>query len=164
MTEQRIRSPYAIYRRLEGLPLGRWLFTRLICLRAPYFSSIRPVFRDLGPGSATVFIRKRRRVQNHIGTIHALAMGNLCELGAGLVMESTLPPELRWIPKGMSISYLAKAETDITAVATLQERPWGTAADVPVEVSVRDAGGTEVVHATITMYVSAGKPTPTDDA
>jgi acyl-coenzyme A thioesterase PaaI-like protein len=79
-------------------------------------------------------------------------------------MESTLPPELRWIPKGMSISYLAKAETDITAVATLQERPWGTAADVPVEVSVRDAGGTEVVHATITMYVSAGKPTPTDDA
>lgn len=161
MSEERIRSPYRMYRRLESLPMGRWLFTRLICFRAPYFSSIRPLFRDLRPGSATVFMRKRRRVQNHIGTIHALAMGNLCELGAGLVMESTLPSGLRWIPKGMSISYVAKAETDITAVATLQEQTWDAARDAPVEVSVRDSHGTEVVRATITMYVSPGKPART---
>ena len=47
MSEERIRSPYRMYRRLESLPMGRWLFTRLICFRAPYFSSIRPLFRDL---------------------------------------------------------------------------------------------------------------------
>jgi hypothetical protein len=61
----------------------------------------------------------------------------------------------------MSISYVAKAETDITAVATLQERTWDAARDAPVEVSVRDSHGTEVVRATITMYVSPGKPTRT---
>lgn len=154
MSRERLRGPFQIYRRLARWPAGRWLFTRLICLRAPYFSSIRPMFEDLRPGQAIVSMRKRRRVQNHIGTVHALAMGNLCELGAGLVMESTLPVGVRWIPKGMTIAYLRKAQTDVTATATVDPRDWTQAVDVPVEVSVRDRGGEEVVQATITMYVS----------
>jgi hypothetical protein len=31
-------------------------------------------------------MRKRRGVLNHIRTVHALAVGNLCELAAGMVM------------------------------------------------------------------------------
>ena len=154
MSGDGLRGPYRVYRRLARRPLGRWLFTRLICLRAPYFASIRPLFEDLRPGSATVSMRNRRRVQNHIGTVHALAMGNLCELGAGLVMESTLPVGVRWIPKGMTIAYLAKAQTDLTATATVAGGDWAEPVDVPVEVSVRDRDGREVVRATITMYVS----------
>ena len=154
MSRDRMRGPYGIYKRLERWPAGRWLFTRLICMRAPYFSTIRPLFQDLRPGSATVSMRKRRRVQNHIGTVHALAMGNLCELGAGLVMEATLPVSVRWIPKGMTIAYLKKATTDLTAVATLEDRAWDEPVDAPVEVSVKDSDGQEVVRATITMYVS----------
>jgi len=157
MSQKPVRPVYRSYLQISRLPLGMWLFTRLICLRAPYFSSIRPLFRDLRPGSSTVFMRKRRRVQNHIGTIHALAMGNLCELAAGLVMESTLPVSMRWIPRGMNIEYLGKAQTDVTATATLHERAWGQAEDVPVQVSVRDANGDEVVRATIAMYVSPGR-------
>jgi acyl-coenzyme A thioesterase PaaI-like protein len=158
MSRKGFRGPYRIYRRLERWPAGRWLFTRLICLRAPFFSTIRPMFEDLRPGSATVSMRKRRRVQNHIGSVHALAMGNLCELGAGLVMESTLPVGVRWIPRGMTIAYLKKAETELTAVATLEDRAWNEPVDAPVVVSVRDRDGQEVVRATITMYVSPAKP------
>lgn len=148
------RYPYRMYRRLTRWPLGHWLFTRMVCLQAPYFSSIRPLFRDLRPGSCTVFMRKRRRVKNHLGTIHALAMGNLCELAAGLVMESTLPADMRWIPRGMKIEYLRKAETDVTAKAILVEQVWGEAANVPVVVSVQDTRKQEVVRAEIAMYVS----------
>lgn len=154
MAERQVRGPFAIYRRLQGLPLGRWLFTRLICLQAPYFSSISPLFEDLQPGRAVVSMRKRRKIKNHIGTVHALAMGNLCELAAGLLMEATLPADMRWIPRGMEIAYLAKAETEVTATATLAQQSWSTATDVPVEVSVEDAQGHQVVSATITMYVS----------
>ena len=154
MGDTSLRYPYRMYLKLTRLPLGHWLFTRMVCFQAPYFSSIRPLFRDLRPGSSTVFMGKRRRVQNHIGTVHALAMGNLCELAAGLVMEATLPADMRWIPRGMNIEYLRKAETDVTATATLPEQTWGAAMDVPVRVSVRDGGGEEVVSATIAMYVS----------
>jgi acyl-coenzyme A thioesterase PaaI-like protein len=158
MSEQDIRGPFRIYRRLEGLPLGRWLFTRLICLRAPYFSSISPLFRDLRPGRAVVSMRKRRKVKNHIGTVHALAMGNLCELAAGLVMEASLPRAVRWIPRGMEIAYLSKAESDLVATATLEPHSWQSTADVPVEVSVEDLDGREVVRATIKMYVTPAPP------
>jgi len=99
-------------------------------------------------------MRKRRRVENHIGTIHALAMGNLCELAAGVLMEAATPPNMRWIPKGMQIRYLAKAPTDVSATARIDPAAWSTAQDVIVPVSVTDTAGTEVVRADITMYVS----------
>ncbi len=157
MSEQTARQAYRLYNSLSGLPFGRWIFTRIICLRAPYFGSIRPLFMDLRPGTAIVSMPKRRKVQNHIGTVHALAMGNLCELAAGLVMESTLPPDTRWIPRGMEIAYLRKAESRVIAEASLALRDWGETEDVPVGVVVTDAAGQEVVRATITMYVSPSR-------
>jgi len=134
--------------------IGRWLFTRSVCRRAPYFGTISPRFHELAPGLCHVSMKKHRRVQNHIGTVHALAMGNLCELAAGLLMEATTPKDMRWIPKGMQIRYLAKAPTDISATARIEPKPWSEAQDVIVPVSVTDTDGKEVVHADITMYVS----------
>jgi len=157
MNTSALRTPYRLYLRLATWPMGRWLFSRLICLRAPYFASISPLFRDLRPGRAEVSMRKRRRVQNHIGTVHALAMGNLCEIAAGLVMEATLPGNMRWIPRGMNIEYMHKAETDLVATALLPERGWGKAEDVPVEVTVRDTEDQAVVRAVISIYVSPAR-------
>jgi acyl-coenzyme A thioesterase PaaI-like protein len=105
-----------------------------------------------------VGMRKRRGVENHIRTVHALAMGNLCELAAGMVTEVTLPETLRWIPRGMTIEYLRKAETGVTATARLTKTEWaGSPESVGVPVSVVDASGTEVVRAVITMYVTPRK-------
>ncbi len=103
-------------------------------------------------------MRKRRSVENHIRTVHALAMGNLCELAAGMVTEVTLPVNLRWIPRGMTIEYLRKAETGVTATARLTKTEWtGGPESVGVPVSVVDESGTEVVRAVITMYVTPKK-------
>jgi hypothetical protein len=72
-------------------------------------------------------------------------------------MEASLPGSHRWIPKGMTVGYLAKAETDLRAVATVEDLS-GLADDesreVVVPVDVLDAGGRTVVHADITMWVS----------
>jgi len=155
MTETRRRRPgYDLYCRLSRLPLGHWLFTRIICFKAPYFSNIRPLFRELRPGLARVTMPKRRAVQNHVGTVHALAMGNLCELAAGLVTEASLPVSMRWIPRAMTIEYLAKAETALEATASVEVQNETAAADIPISVSVKDTQGCEVVRATITMYTS----------
>jgi len=143
-----------MWQRLATNPIGRWLFARTICRRAPYFGTISPRIHELAPGLCRVSMKKRRRVENHIGTVHALAMGNLCELAAGVLMEATTPAAMRWIPKGMQINYLAKAPTDISATARIEYTPWSQAQDVIVPVSVTDTDGNEVVHADITMYVS----------
>jgi acyl-coenzyme A thioesterase PaaI-like protein len=145
------------YRRLARLPCGQWLFARIVSFKAPYFASIKPRFHELRPGFCQVSVRKRRAVLNHIGTVHAIAMANLCELAAGMLMEVTIPTGMRWIPRGMTIEYLRKAETDVTGTARLDRTDWAEPGDVGVPVSVTDRHGTEVVRAVITMYVSRKK-------
>jgi hypothetical protein len=78
------------------------------------------------------------------------------ELAAGTTMEETLPGTHRWIPKGMSVDYLARAETDLRAVALVADVS-ALADDESrevVPVDVLDASGTTVVHADITMSIS----------
>jgi acyl-coenzyme A thioesterase PaaI-like protein len=101
---------------------------------------------------------QRRAVENHIGSIHALAMGNLCELAAGLVTEVSIPATMRWIPRGMTIEYLRRAQGRIAATARLEKSEWHGAENVGVPVSVTNAAGEELVRAVITMYVSPREP------
>ena len=55
-------STLALYRRLAGKPMGRWLFSRLVCFKAPYFGSIRPRIAQLEPGCCKATLRDRRAV------------------------------------------------------------------------------------------------------
>ena len=71
--------------------------------------------------------------------------------------EVTIPVGMRWIPRGMTIEYLAKAETDVTATARLDKTEWTGAENIGVPVSVHDTSGKEVVRAVISMYVSPKK-------
>src|SRR5688572_2966800 len=96
-------------------PGGLWLFSRALWIRAPYFATIRPTFTVLEPGRGEARFTKRRRVTNHLGFIHAIAMANLCELVAGTTLEITLPASHRWIPRSMNIQYLAKAASSVRA-------------------------------------------------
>lgn len=143
------------WQRLSTKPAGKWAFTRMVCWKAPYFGSIRPAFVELRPGFCEVHMQKRRRVLNHIGTVHAIAMCNMAELAGGTMTEVTVPSDYRWIPKGMTVEYIAKAETGLKAVAEIDPiPPFADAAELPVNVTVTDAANQPVFRAVITMWVS----------
>jgi acyl-coenzyme A thioesterase PaaI-like protein len=129
----------------------------VICWKAPYFGTIAPRFEELKPGYSRVSMKKRRAVQNHIGTVHAIAACNLAELAAGTMMEASLPSSMRWLPRGMTVQYLKTCQTDLTAVATANDFAEGPARDVVVGVDMKDAHGNIAVHADINMYVSPRK-------
>ena len=147
----------AAWQRLEGKPFGKTLFSRVICWKAPYFASIHPRIEEFRPGFARVSMKKRRAVQNHIGTVHAIAMCNLAEMAAGTLTEISIPASMRWQPKGMQVQYLRKAESDVQAFATVDDVAEGAARDVPVTVEVKDRAGEVVVRAVITMWVTPRK-------
>ena len=67
-------SVLTLYTRTARLPLGRRVFSRLFTLKAPYFATVRPRFTELRPDYAELVVRKRRRVRNHIGTVHVIAI------------------------------------------------------------------------------------------
>lgn len=146
----------ALYRRISGLPCGRWLFARALCWKAPYFASIAPRIDRLEPNRCEVVIHHRRRVQNHLGTVHAIALCNAAELAAGLMMEASLPATLRWIPKGMSVAYLKKAKGTLRVVATprADSAVANAAHALPVDVTATDPDGERVFEAVIDMWMS----------
>jgi uncharacterized protein (TIGR00369 family) len=148
------QSVLALYQSLSRWPAGRWLFAKLVCRKAPYFSGIAPRIESLEPGRGVATIRHRRRVTNHIGTVHAIAMCNLAELAAGTLTEVSIPESMRWLPKGMTVEYLKKSTGGIHAVATLPEVSEGPGRDVPATVEMKDDAGELVCRATITMWVS----------
>ena len=132
---------------------GREQFGKMVCQMAPYFATINPEFIDLKPGYSEARIAKVREVENHIGTVHAIAMCNAAELVAGTLTDATLPDHMRWIPKGMTVQYMAKAKTDIRAVATAEGVDFSEAGDKVVAVDIYDTEGTKVFRADITMDV-----------
>ena len=150
----------SLYNRLQRWPAGTWLFSRAVCFKAPYFASIAPTITALEPGRCEGVIRQHRRINNHIGTVHAIAMCNLAELVGGVMVDASLPADMRWIPKGMEVKYQAKALGTLKAVATpmLSIVSAADGYDLPVGVCVTDAAGTEVFHATIAMWVSPRPP------
>ncbi len=151
-------TPAQLFARVRRYPLGKHLFSRAVCRRAPYFASISPLFRELRSGYAEVAVRNRRRVHNHLGTVNAIAMCAMCELAAGTMLESSLPRSLRWIPRGMSVRYLKKADTDLVARAELaQPVAEDFRGDVIVPVRVFNTRGEAVMEADIGMYLSPRK-------
>lgn len=151
-------STLNIWKRVTSFPGGKWIFSRLLCFKAPYFGSIRPRFEELRPEYCVVRIAKRRAVQNHLGTVHAIAMCNMAELAGGTMTEVTIPATHRWIPKGMTVEYLRKATTDLVAVATPESTPdWSVAGEYKVKVVVSDQQEKPVFQALITMWVSPKK-------
>ena len=60
----------------------------------------------------------------------------------------------RWIPKGMSVGYLAQARTSIQEIADGSPTDWETAGDKVVPVHIFDEGGVKVFTARITMNVT----------
>lgn len=137
------------------LPAGTWLFSRAFALKAPYFATVRPRFVALRPNYAELVVPKRRRVHNHLKTVHAIALCNGLEAAMGALAEVSIPADKRWIPKGMEVAYTAKATSDITCIAETDPQQWaGDDPDVPVRVrGVRD-DGTVVVEGVIRLWVT----------
>ncbi|MGB5113033.1 MAG: hotdog fold domain-containing protein [Mycobacterium sp.] len=152
------QSPtYRAWQQLSGKPLGSRLFSAAAMARVPYFASVLPHVLHMAPGSAEVAIPKWFFVHNHLHTVHAIASCNAAEVAMGMAMEATVPSTHRWIPKSMTVQYLAKATTSLRARAEFTPPDFDAitdGAELVVPVSITDRAGIEVVHADITTWVT----------
>jgi len=151
-------STYGLWRKLSSRPGGKRAFSAGVAMKAPYFRTITPLVHELEPGRCVASAPKWWGVHNHIGTFHAIAACNLAEFAMGMVAEATVPRSHRWIPKAMTVGYLAKATTGLRAEAVIDPEPdWPQlteGAEIVVPVAIRDKAGSEVVHAEITIWVT----------
>ncbi|MGB0894678.1 MAG: hotdog fold domain-containing protein [Parashewanella sp.] len=141
-----------LYHKTLKYPFGKYLFSQMVAYKAPYFSTIRPFLSIVKQDYCECLIKKRWRVQNHIKTVHVIAICNGLEMAMGTMAEVSIPSHLRWIPKGMSVDYVAKAGTNIRCVAEVVDE-WQPG-DLDVKVTAFDENNVEVVTGTIKLWVS----------
>ncbi|MBP5064987.1 DUF4442 domain-containing protein [Pseudomonas chlororaphis] len=128
-------------------------FSQMACQMAPYFSTINPLIAELSAGRSVVRVPFRKEITNHLGTVHAIALCNAAELAAGVMTDVSIPAGARWIPKGMTVEYLAKAKTSVRAVADGGAVDWSSSGDKIVAVEIYDKEDLKVFSARITMNV-----------
>jgi len=143
---------FDLYKKVQKFPFGKQLFTFFFNKRVPYFSTIHPKINVFDEGIVEVEMTQRRSVQNHIQTIHAIAVCNLCELAMGLVCESTIPDNLRWIPSGMNVKYLKKATGTIKAIAKVNKADFNPGS-LDIHIDVFNAKNEIITSADITIYI-----------
>jgi acyl-coenzyme A thioesterase PaaI-like protein len=154
MVERAARIESA-WRLLSRVPGGRWLFARLLGLLVPYSGSVHPRVHTLEPGRTVLSMRERRRLRNHLGSVHALALANLGELASGLAMTLTLPASARGIPIRLVVDYHKKARGTITAEGRANPpRVASGGVDAAATAELRDEAGEVVADMVVTWRVS----------
>lgn len=94
--------------------------------------------------------KNRKKVQNHIGSVHAAAMALLAESASGFIVGINLPGDKLPLIKCMKLNYVKRASGDMTAVASLTDQQIALMqntdkGEVNVQVVVTDATGIEPV-------------------
>ncbi len=100
-----------------------------------------------------VVLPDRRRVRNHLNSVHAIALANMAELSTGLAMISGLPSGINGILIGLNVTYEKKARGELRAECKCTVPTGDTRQEVPIETTITDRAGDVVTRATATWLV-----------
>lgn len=130
--------------------LGMRLITFMFRFKVKFVGTAGLKIRDTDLTRVTFVQKNRKKVQNHIGSIHAAAMALMAESATGFVVGLNLPSNKLPLIKSMHLKYVKRATGEMQAVAWLtpeqiehmQSQPKG---DIMVNVTVTDEVGNEPV-------------------
>ena len=134
---------------MNRLPFGAKLFSLFLGWYAPYSGSIGANVEALSAGNVRVSLRDRRKVRNHLKSVHAIASINLGEIVTGLAVLSAITDDMRGIVLGLHSEYKKKARGKLTATAFF-ELPEAMEDNTPLVVNTEIKEKAGDVVATVT--------------
>jgi len=157
-TESKINFIRVAWDRLERVPGGKLLYSRMVGRLAPYTGSMGAVVQELSCGYSRVTLADRRAVRNHLSCIHAVALANLVEMTGNLALGYSLPDDARFIVAGMGLDYIKKARGTISGECHVPHIDSSAKQEYQIRVTLRDEGGDVVVEGTLRTLVGPKQP------
>jgi acyl-coenzyme A thioesterase PaaI-like protein len=131
-------------------PLRRLALTMLVGNVVPMVGTAGIRVEDLTIGSGTFFLPSRRKVQNHLRSLHAASMALLAETATGLVVGMSVRDDCVPVIKTLRVDYLKRTKGSLRAVATLSDEQRALIervdkGEVTVPVTVTDETGRQTI-------------------
>jgi uncharacterized protein (TIGR00369 family) len=142
-----------VVHKFDGLPPGlrRFFITWAFGGTVHFVRTAGLKFEELTEERAMVTIRNKRRVQNHIGTVHAAVVALLGETATGAVFGMSVPDDKIPVLRSMRINYTRRSQGALRAEAWLSAEQRASCArdekgDIAVPVKITDATGEATVE------------------
>lgn len=150
---------------LQKIPGGNWILSRIIGLTVPYSGSMGANILQLTQGSAVVCLPDRRKVRNHLNSIHAVALANLGELTANLALITLCPERGRFIVTRMETDYVKKARGELLCTCDIPtDLPWESVERTAATATITDSSDEVVSRVTVYWKLGLTPPKPVEPA
>lgn len=99
-----------------------FLLTQLFCSQVKYAKTTGIKIINISNQSVEISLLNKKKVQNHIGGIHAIAAALLAESTTGIVFGMNVPDHCIPLLKSMKLNYQRRMQGSLLAVATLTDQ------------------------------------------
>ena len=137
-----------------------YLLTKLFCTKVKYAGTSGVKLIKVSAQEVELKLANKKKVQNHIGGIHAAAMALLAETATGFVFGMSVPDSKLTVIKKMNIDYVKRSTGAMRAVATLSDAQISkikneTKGHMVVTVLITDDANIEPIKAEMTWAWTA---------
>ena len=101
--------------------MHNWVLSAAFGFMIPYAGRTKVRIEHLTEEKSIITIKNRRKVQNHIGSIHATAIAIAAESATGYLVAMNVPDTSVPVIKTLKVDYEKRCKGNIRAVATLSE-------------------------------------------
>jgi acyl-coenzyme A thioesterase PaaI-like protein len=131
-----------------------FLMTKLFCSQVKYANTSKVTIVDIKQQEVKLQLANRKKVQNHIGGVHAVAAALLAESATGIVFGMNLPDSRLPLLKSMTIHYQRRMQGSLTAVAKISTQQIELLAqekgNMEIAVVITDESGQEPIECIMT--------------
>jgi acyl-coenzyme A thioesterase PaaI-like protein len=131
-----------------------FLLTQLFRSQIKYARTSKVIILEVEPMQVKLQMANRKRVQNHIGGVHAIAASLLAESATGIVFGINLPDSRLPLLKSMTINYQRRMQGDLTAIARISEQQISLLSQdkghMEIAVTITDESGEQPIECLMT--------------